>query len=68
LANLPSESSSGKAGGTGEGNEFGLTNYIYSYFKGILYGADDFTFSPNEGVLRIFIALGRVRTVQWQAL
>jgi hypothetical protein len=38
LANLPAESSSGKAGGTGEGNEFGLTNYIIHTLKGSYMG------------------------------
>jgi hypothetical protein len=52
------QSSSSKAGGTGEGNyEFCLTNYFFHTLKGCLlchkilqHGADDFIFSPKEGV------------------
>jgi hypothetical protein len=56
--------------------------YLFSYFefssacRKILRGADDFTFFPNEGVLRIFIALESLllsdgfepanQWVQWQ--
>jgi hypothetical protein len=50
---------------------------IFSYFEGSLtrrkilgHGASGFTSAQNEGVLRIFIALGRVYTrepwAQWQ--
>jgi hypothetical protein len=36
LTILPAESSSSKAGRTGEGNyEFGLTKYLSSHFKGV---------------------------------
>jgi hypothetical protein len=47
------QSSSSKAGGTGERNyKFGLMKYLCLYFKG-----DGFTSLPKESVLRIFIAL-----------
>jgi hypothetical protein len=66
------ESSSSKAGGTGErNNKFCLTKYLFHTSKGSLscrkivqHGADGFTSPPKEGVLRIFIALKRPSTLK----
>jgi hypothetical protein len=63
----PAESSSSKAGDTGEGNdEFGFAMYFFHTSKGSLtcrkilgHGASGFNSPPKEGVLRNFIALGR---------
>jgi hypothetical protein len=56
---------SSEAGGTGEGkDEFCFTKYLFHTLKGSLtcckilrHGADCFTFSLKEGVLRIFVVI-----------
>jgi hypothetical protein len=65
LVILPAESSSSKAGETGERNDnFGLMTYLCSYFEGVLtcrkilrHEADGSSPPPKEGVLRILVAL-----------
>jgi hypothetical protein len=63
LTILPAEASCSKAGGTGKGNDFCLTKYLYSHFKGFFNIPQNlnnfwrFTSPPKLGMLRIFIAL-----------
>jgi hypothetical protein len=59
---LPAESSSNKAGGTGEGNdEFVNTSKGFlTRCEMLLHGTDGLTSPPKEGLLRIFIALGLI--------
>jgi hypothetical protein len=65
LAFLSSQSSSGKATGTGEGSdEFCITKYLFHSSKGSLtcrkilwHGSGGFTSPPPEGVLRILMVL-----------